>query len=30
VEHSLRRVDGLVNEINRQWPFQRDTEVKLP
>ncbi len=30
VEASLRRVDGLVNEINRKWPFARDTEVKLP
>lgn len=30
VEASLRRVDGLVNEINRKWPFQRDAEVKLP
>ncbi|MDO8278810.1 MAG: mammalian cell entry protein, partial [Burkholderiaceae bacterium] len=30
VEASLRKVDGLVNEINRKWPFARDTEVKLP
>ncbi len=30
VEASLRRVDGLVNEINRKWPFKRDAEVKLP
>ena len=30
VESSLRKIDGLVNEINRKWPFARDTEVKLP
>ena len=30
VETSLRKVEGLVNDINRKWPFARDTEVKLP
>ncbi len=30
VETSLRRVDGLVLEINRKWPFSRAAEVKLP
>jgi len=30
VEASLRRVDGLVNDIQRRWPFVRDTEIKLP
>ena len=30
VEASLRKVEHLVNEINRKWPFQRETEVKLP
>ena len=30
VETSLRKVDGLVNEINRKWPFARDAEIKLP
>lgn len=30
VETSLRRVEQLVNEINRKWPFKRDTEIKLP
>lgn len=30
VESSLRRVETLVNEINRKWPFKRDTEIKLP
>lgn len=30
VEASLRKVEHLVNEINRKWPFARDTELKLP
>jgi len=30
VESSLRKVDGLVNEINRKWPFQRESELRLP
>ena len=30
VETSLRKVDGLVNEINRKWPFARDAQIKLP
>jgi len=30
VESSLQRVESLVNEINRKWPFKRDTEIKLP
>ncbi len=30
VEASLRKVQQLVDEVNRKWPFARDTEVKLP
>jgi len=30
VEASLRKVSQLTNEINRKWPFARDTEIKLP
>ena len=30
VEASLRQVDGLINEINRKWPFARDSQIKLP
>lgn len=30
VESNLRRIEQLVNEINRKWPFSRDTEIKLP
>ena len=29
-ETSLRRVSGLVEEINRKWPFAREQELKLP
>jgi len=30
VEASLRKVESLVDEVNRKWPFARDTELKLP
>ena len=30
VDASLRKVEQLVNEINRKWPFKRDTEIRLP
>lgn len=30
VEASLRKVSQLTHEINRKWPFARDTEIKLP
>lgn len=30
VESSLRRVDQLIGDVNRRWPFARDTELKLP
>mgnify|MGYP000881324626 CR=1 FL=1 len=30
VESSLRKVDSMINDINRKWPFARDTEIKLP
>jgi phospholipid/cholesterol/gamma-HCH transport system substrate-binding protein len=30
VELSLRKVEALVNEVNRKWPLARDTELKLP
>jgi phospholipid/cholesterol/gamma-HCH transport system substrate-binding protein len=30
VESNLRRVEQLVNEINRKWPFKHETEIKLP
>ncbi len=30
VDASLRKVGTLVDELNRKWPFVRDTELKLP
>lgn len=30
VEASLRKTGRLIDEINRKWPFARDTEIKLP
>ena len=30
VESSLIKVESLVNEVNRKWPFARETEVTLP
>ncbi len=30
VESNLRRVDALLGELQRKWPFARDAEIKLP
>jgi len=30
VDASLRKVEQLINDINRRWPFKRDTEIRLP
>ena len=30
VDDSLRKVSGLIDEINRKWPFARQTQIKLP
>jgi phospholipid/cholesterol/gamma-HCH transport system substrate-binding protein len=30
VESSLRKVNQLVDELNRKWPFARDSEIRLP
>ena len=30
VESNLRRVEDLMNEINRKWPFARNPELRLP
>lgn len=30
VESSLRRIDHLIAEVNRRWPFARETELRLP
>jgi phospholipid/cholesterol/gamma-HCH transport system substrate-binding protein len=30
VETNLRKIDQMINEINRKWPFAREVEIKLP
>ena len=30
VDASLRKINSLVDEINRKWPFARETNIKLP
>lgn len=30
VDRSLRKVERLVNEINKKWPFAHETELTLP
>jgi phospholipid/cholesterol/gamma-HCH transport system substrate-binding protein len=30
VDASLRKVSSLIDEINRKWPFARDSKMKLP
>jgi phospholipid/cholesterol/gamma-HCH transport system substrate-binding protein len=30
VDASLRKLTGLIDEINRKWPFQRESEIRLP
>jgi phospholipid/cholesterol/gamma-HCH transport system substrate-binding protein len=30
VEANLHKIEGLINELNRKWPFAHETEVKLP
>ena len=30
VEANLRKIEALVTEVNRTWPFARDTEIRLP
>jgi len=31
VESSLRKIDALITELNRKWPFApKDKEVRLP
>ena len=30
VDASVRKLGALIDEVNRKWPFERDTEVRLP
>lgn len=30
VDASLRKIGALIDEVNRKWPFERNTEMRLP
>jgi phospholipid/cholesterol/gamma-HCH transport system substrate-binding protein len=30
VDDSIRKVNGLIDEINSKWPFERKTQIRLP
>src|SRR6266850_1738959 len=30
VDANVRKISGLIDEINRKWPFERKTEIRLP
>ena len=30
VDANLRKISGLIEEINRKWPFERKSEIRLP
>ena len=30
VEANLRKIEDLINDLNRKWPFARERKVELP
>jgi phospholipid/cholesterol/gamma-HCH transport system substrate-binding protein len=30
VDANMRKISSLIDEINRKWPFERKTEIRLP
>jgi phospholipid/cholesterol/gamma-HCH transport system substrate-binding protein len=30
IDASLRKVSGMIDEVNRRWPFAKPAEIKLP
>ena len=30
VEANLHKIEGMIDQLNRRWPFARETELKLP
>ena len=30
IDANVRKLGSLIDEVNRKWPFKRDTELKLP
>jgi len=30
VDANLHKIEGMIDQLNRRWPFARETEIKLP
>ena len=30
VESNLRKIEDLINDLNRKWPFHKEREIKVP
>ena len=30
VEDNLRKIEDLINDLNRKWPFAKDRKIELP
>ena len=30
IDANVRKLGSLIDEVNRKWPFKRDTDIKLP
>jgi len=30
VDADLRKISSLIDELNRKWPFERKTDIRLP
>jgi phospholipid/cholesterol/gamma-HCH transport system substrate-binding protein len=30
IDANLRKVSGMIDEVNRRWPFAKPAEIKLP
>jgi phospholipid/cholesterol/gamma-HCH transport system substrate-binding protein len=30
VEANLRKVEDMINDLNRKWPFAKDRKIELP
>ncbi|HEY0822293.1 MAG TPA: mammalian cell entry protein, partial [Ramlibacter sp.] len=30
VEANLRKIEDLINDLNRKWPFAKDRKIELP
>jgi phospholipid/cholesterol/gamma-HCH transport system substrate-binding protein len=30
VEQNLRKIEDLINDLNRKWPFAKERKIELP